>query len=239
LQELSAPLVEALAAAEQTLGKPVQAAEWYEQSLAARPRDFLWTLTLADNMEWAGCPASANHVRFIALRFFASPGFEHANSQYPLRLAEYFTGHRDVLAQRGAWIGPEVSEKWFSLRQNWRLARSLDNADYFSLQRQTERLSSPAWQKFAGAVESKDEKTVALQLKAISGYLEPQSGKKQISDILPLSLEDVDRAQRWLAGKATPGPVDVRGEADICRQTLTKIRGLQRASFILEEQPAL
>lgn len=237
---LSPHLTEALAAAEQTLGKPLQAAEWYQQSLAARPRDFLWTLTLADNMEWAGCPSSANHVRFIALKLFASPNFKQAEVQHPLRLAEYFSGRRDVLAQRGTWVEPE-NGKWLSLRRNWNLSGNLDNADYFSLQRQTERLSSPAWQKFAGAAGGKNQAAAALQLKAISAYLEGQPDKKQkqTPEILPLSLDDVDREQRWLAGKSLASPGDLHAEADVCRQTLAKIRGSQQVFSAGEEQPAL
>ena len=69
---VSPPLTEALAAAEQTLGKPIQAAAWYLRSFGTRPRDFLWTLTLADNMEWSGCPAHANHARYAVL---ANVGF--------------------------------------------------------------------------------------------------------------------------------------------------------------------
>jgi hypothetical protein len=56
--------------------------------------------------------------------------------------------------------------------------------------------------------------------------------------MLPLSLDDVDRANRWLAGEAVPAQGDMTAEADICRQTLAKIRELQRAS-VDQEQPAL
>ncbi len=240
--ELSAPLTEALAAAEQTLGKPIQAAAWYQQSLVARPGDFLWTLMLADNMEWAGCPTSANHVRLLALKRFASPSPRQAEIQYPLRFAEYFSGSKDMLAQRGTWVEPGKSEQWRSLREHWGLAKPLDNANYFSLLRQSERLSSPAWQKFADAVQSKDQRTVTSQLKAVSAYLERQPGQpgnRNAPDMLPLSLEDLDRAQRWLAGTASPNPGDLYTEADVCRQTLSKIREFQRVSAADEEQPAL
>jgi hypothetical protein len=57
--------------------------------------------------------------------------------------------------------------------------------------------------------------------------------------MLPLSLEDLDRAQRWLAGTASPNPGDLYTEADVCRQTLSKIREFQRVSAADEEQPVL
>jgi hypothetical protein len=42
--------------------------------------------------------------------------------------------------------------------------------------------------------------------------------------MLPLSIDDVDRANRWLAGEPKPNPSDLAKELDICRETLTKIR---------------
>ena len=50
--------------------------------------DFLWTLTLADNMEWAGCPAHANHARYAVLQMLASGQSMQKDVQYPKRLAE-------------------------------------------------------------------------------------------------------------------------------------------------------
>ena len=63
------------------------------------------------------------------------------------------------------------------------------------------------------------------QLKTVSAYLERQPGQpgnRNAPDMLPLSLEDLDRAQRWLAGTASPNPGDLFTEADVCRQTLSK-----------------
>ena len=73
------------------------------------------------------------------------------------------------------------------------------------------------------------------QLKAVSAYLERQPGqpgKRKAPDMLPMSLEDLDRAQRWLAGTASPNPGDLYTEADVCRQTLAKILEFQRVSTI-------
>jgi len=245
---VSPSLTEALAAAEQMLGKPMQAATWYLRTLATRPRNFLWTLTLADNMEWAGCLANANHVRYMALKAFASHGSDEAEVTYPLRLAEYFFGPKDAMAQRGngqrgngqRGDGNESKKnvKWQSMRERWGFTKTLDNASYFALHRQHERLSSPAWEKFADMVKHKDQQAAAAQLRMVADHLQHRAGEPPSPEMLPLSLDDVERADRWLAGEAALNQSDLTAEADICRQTLAKVRELQRAS-IIGEQPAL
>ena len=45
---------------------------------------------MADNMEWAGCPANANHARYAALKMLASGQSMQKDVQYPERLAEHF-----------------------------------------------------------------------------------------------------------------------------------------------------
>jgi hypothetical protein len=242
------PLTEALAAAEQMLGNPMQAATWYLRSLTTRPRNFLWTLTLADNLEWAGCLANANHSRLMALKLFAARGSDQTEVAYPQRLAEYFSGSKDARAQRGNGLqgngqrsnGNESGKnvKWQSMRERWGLTKTLDNTNYFALQRQQERLSLPAWEKFADMVKHKDPQA-AVQLKMISDHLQHRPGEPPPPDMLPLSLDDVDRANRWLAGEAVPGQSDMTAEADICRQTLAKIRELQPVSITDQGQPVL
>ncbi|SOD42039.1 tetratricopeptide repeat protein [Nitrosovibrio sp. Nv4] len=219
---VSPPLAEALAAAEHTLGRSPQAAARYLQSLEARPRDFLWTLTLADNMEWAGCPANANHVRLDALQMFASQRFPQTVVKFPPRLAEYLFGSKDSLVQHGA--GRDDFKKLQSIRERWGFTGILDNADHFALRRQRERLETTAWEAFADAVRKKDDPAVSAQLAAISEHLERQPAGPSHKDMLPLSIDDVDRANRWLAGEAPPNQSDLNKELDVCRQTLTKVR---------------
>ncbi|WP_213537233.1 tetratricopeptide repeat protein [Nitrosospira sp. NRS527] len=218
------PLTEALAAAEQTLGKPVQAAARYLGSLETRPRDFLWTLILADNMEWADCLANANQVRFSTLQMFASQRFAQTAVEYPPRLAEYFRGLKDPLVQSG---NADNLEKWQSMRERWGFTKTLDNARYFALRRERERLQTPAWEAFADAVKNKDHPAVSAQLSAISTHLEQQPGGPSSPKILPLSIDDVDRANRWLAGEAAPNQSSLNTELEVCRETLAKIRELQ------------
>jgi hypothetical protein len=73
----------------------------------------------------------------------------------------------------------------------------------------------------------------------VSDYLQPRAGEPPAPNVLPLSLEDVDRANRWLAEEAAPSQGDPAVEADICRQTLAKIRELQPVSITDQEQPVL
>ncbi|MEO7559734.1 MAG: tetratricopeptide repeat protein [Nitrosospira sp.] len=227
------PLAEALAAAEHTLGKSVQGADWYLRSLATRPRDFLWTLTLADNMEWAGCPANANYVRFSALKMFALPHSNQTEVRYPARLAEYFLGSKDKRAQPG---NPDELKKWQSTNERWGLTRTMDNARYFALRRQRERLRLPAWVTFADAVRSNNQEVISAQLMAVSNHLQHQPGGPVAENTLPLSIDDIDRATRWLAGEAAPNQSVLSDELDVCRQTLAKIRELQAASIPDQER---
>lgn len=223
---VSPPLAEALAAAEQTLGKPVEAAVWYLRSLTARPADFPWILTLADNMEWAGCPAHANHVRFKALEMFAAQEVAQSDGKYPARLAEYFFGAKHSLVQSGAADGSKKQQAWQSTRKRWGLTKTLDNTRYFALQRQSERLRLQPWVDFAEAVRAGDELAVSAQLALISDHLKLQPAAPSHPDMLPLSIDDVDRANRWLAGEGEPNPSTLNSELDVCRQTLAKIREL-------------
>ena len=87
-------------------------------------------------------------------------------------------------------------------------------------------------------VKHKDQQAAAAKLRIVSDHLQHRAAEPPPPDMLPLSLDDVDRANRWLAGEAVPGQSDMTAEADICRQTLAKIRELQRASAD-QEQPAL
>lgn len=228
----SPSLTEALAAAEQLLGRPVQAAAWYLRTLPRRHGDFAWTLTVANNLEWAGCPANANHVRFNALTRFAS-GPSSPAPRYPERLAEYFAGSKDARAQ-AVGADPAKQSAWESLRSRWGYAGTLDNATYFALNRQRERLSLPEWKEFADAVAAsrgdvdktrkKGEAKVARQLALIADHLKRQPAAPSGEDMLPLSIDDVERANQWLAGEAPRVESDVNAEMDICRQTLAAVR---------------
>jgi hypothetical protein len=225
--------VEALAAAEQALGRPVPAAAWYLRSLGTRPADFLWTLTLADNMEWAGCSAHANHARHAVLQTLAARQSGQKDVKYPKRLAEHVVGLRGARARPATGDDEKAHQQMQSVQRRWShlgLGRDLDNARFYALQRQRERLGSPAWERFAGAVKNGEEEAISAQLNLISRYLQGQTDESAPAEMLPLSIEDVERANRWLAGKAPPSQNSLDGELDICRQTLAKIRESQSKS---------
>jgi Tfp pilus assembly protein PilF len=228
---INPPLAEALAAAEQTLGRPIPAAGWYLQSLATRPGDFLWLLTLADNMEWAGCPAHANYARFKALEMVASGRLPQTEMNYPERLAEYLFGPNYPPAQVGAADGSRKQQLWQSIRERWGLKKTLDNATYFALQRENERLQSEAWEDFAEAVRNHNETVVQAQLRLVSDHLKHQPAGPSGPDMLPLSIDDIDRANRWLAGEPKPNPGGLDTDLDVCRETLAKIREVPVASM--------
>jgi hypothetical protein len=76
-------------------------------------------------------------------------------------------------------------------------------------------------------VKNGENELIATQLALISRYLSSQPEISAPEEMLPLSIEDVDRANRWLGGKASPTQNSLEGEPDICRQTLAKIRELQ------------
>jgi polysaccharide biosynthesis protein PelB len=238
---VSPPLVEALAAAEQTLGRPVQAAAWYLRSLGTRPVDFLWSLTLADNMEWAGCSAHANHARYAVLQaFVARHGAQKAaqrDVKYPKRLAEHVGGLREARARRITGEDEKAQQQMQSLQKRWGLGGDLDNARFYALQRQRERLASPAWERFADAVKNSEDESTSAQLAMILRYLQGQTDNSAPAEMLPLSIEDIERANRWLGGKAPPSQNSLDGEPDICRQTLMKIRESQSKS-LPEKEPA-
>jgi len=217
---VSPPLMEALAAAEHVLGKPAQAAAWYLRTLEARPRDFLWTLVLADNMEWAGCSANANHVRYSALKMFAAQHFQQAGVRHYERLADYFSG-----AQAGT---ADETRKLQSLEQRWGFAKAMDNARYFALNRLSGRLSLPLWLEFADAVSGNDTKMIAAKLAAVSDHLNREAGSPVPDGVLPLSVDDVERAGQWMAGESASARTSLNDEPDVCRQTLSRIRALQQ-----------
>ena len=101
------------------------------------------------------------------------------------------------------------------------------------MRRQVVRLELSQWKDFAKAVRNRNEREVARQLALVSDHLKRQPAAASHPDMLPLSIDDVDRANRWLAGEPEPNPSDLGTELDICRQTLNKIR-----EFPVKSEPA-
>jgi polysaccharide biosynthesis protein PelB len=151
--------------------------------------------------------------------------------QYPNRLAEHVAGLREAQAGRPTGDDEKLQQQMQSVRKHWTLSVELDNARFYALKRERERLASPAWQRFADAVKNGESEFISAQLAMVSGYLQGPQGKPAPDELLPLSIEDIDRANRWLGGKAPPSSNSLDGELDICRQTLAKIRESQSKSI--------
>ena len=151
--------------------------------------------------------------------------------QYPKRLADLVAGLREAQPRRPTGDDEKLQQQMQSVRKHWTLNGELDNARFYALQRQRERLSSPAWVRFAEAVKNGESELISTQLAMVSGYLEGPQDKPAPAELLPLSIEDIDRANRWLGGKAAPSSNSLDGELDICRHTLAKIRESQTKSI--------
>jgi hypothetical protein len=187
-------------------------------------------------MEWAGCPANANHVRYSALKMFASQHSQRAEVGHYERLAEYFAGIRDSLTQTG---DTDESKKRQSLAQRWGFAKVMDNARFFALNHLRKRLSLPEWLEFADAVSANDAKMIAVKLTAVSDYLHREAESPLPEGLLPLSVEDVERAGRWMAGDVAPTRSSLNDEPEVCRQTLSKIRTVQQGPAPDKKQESL
>jgi polysaccharide biosynthesis protein PelB len=156
--------------------------------------------------------------------------FMQKDVQYPKRLADHVVGLREAQARRSPGEDEKAQQQLQSVRKHWDrlgLGGALDNARFYALQRERERLTSPAWQRFADAVKNGENELVAAQLSTVSSYLQGPPDSPAPAELLPLSIEDIDRANRWLGGKASPSPSSLDDELDICRQTLAKIRELR------------
>ena len=140
-------------------------------------------------------------------------------------------GLREAQPRRPTGDDEKLQQQMQSVRKHWTLSGELDNARFYALQRQRERLASPAWLRFADAVKNGESELISAQLAMVSGYLQGPQDKPAPAELLPLSIEDIDRANRWLGGKAPPSSNSLDGELDICRQTLAKIRESQSKSI--------
>ena len=142
---------------------------------------------------------------------------------------------------------PAKQQAWESMRNRWGYARTLDNATYFALNRQRERLALSEWEEFADAVAAaragkdkegkRGETKVSAQLALIAEHLKRQPAAPSAEDMLPLSIEDVDRANQWLAGEAARVKSDVNAEMESCRQTLATVRQSLDASAPVSSIP--
>ena len=219
-------LAEALAIAEHKLGRPAQSAQWFLQTLSVRQNDFFWSLEVADNLEWLGCPAHANAVRYQALLGLEQrPSFAKRGEQSP-RLSDYFYGVHD---KTYAALTAEQKESLQDLKEAWGIQEPIDNARLLSLLHQRERLGLSRWEELAKAYRNKNATVVSSYVAAVGALLPISPGGPSVSGMLPLSLDDVDYARRWFAGTPPANQAQLTNEAELCKLTLTRMRAVSDA----------
>ncbi|MBN9127929.1 MAG: hypothetical protein J0I90_10190, partial [Nitrosospira sp.] len=77
-------------------------------------------------------------------------------------------------------------------------------------------------------VSGNDTKMIAAKLAAVSDHLNREAGSPVPDGVLPLSVDDVERAGQWMAGESASARTSLNDEPDVCRQTLSRIRALQQ-----------
>lgn len=215
------PLAEVLALAEHKLGRPAQSAHWFLQSLSVRQNDFFWSLEIADNLEWLGCPAHANAVRYEALLDLERRPALAKSVVHGARLSDYFYGIYD---KNYVALTTDQKETLRDLKEAWGIQEPIDNARLLALLNQSERLGLARWEELAKAYRHKNAAVVSSFVAAVGALLPVSPGGPSVSGMLPLSLDDVDYARRWFAGTPPANQAQLLNELDLCKQTLVRLR---------------
>ncbi len=225
---------EVMAAAQHALGRPAEAAVWYQQTLPARKQDVPWLLTLADNLEWLGCTVTANQFRLGILQQLQALAPPLRPVEHPARLADAFFGRVHLQSALDELFPTDEdlpryhddNEALTEIINRWQLHGQLDNARLFALRRQFQRLQTDGWQDLAAHWQNGDKLAMATQLQALRAMLAVWPDGPLTGSLLPLSLNDV--AGQGRNKKAAPtGPVsDGSQELAVCRQTLEQFSAL-------------
>lgn len=223
LAEADPVLAEAMAAAEQVLGRPAEAVRWYRQTLPARARDLPWLLTVADNLEWLGCQVTANQFRLRALQQLQQQPVPFPAVPHPTRLADHFFGRRYFAAAVAAGLDDSDMQ---DLVEQWALQQGLDNARWFALHWQQKRLQLSAWEDVADEWQEQNHEELARQLLSLQQALVLAPAGPLGADLLPLSLNDVAARARRFGGRAEPVVLDPASELPVCRQQLEQFSAL-------------
>ena len=218
-------LAEAMAAAEQVLGRPAEAARWYAMTLPARARDLPWLLTVADNLEWLGCTVTANQFRYRVLQQLQVQTLPMAAASHPQRLADVMYGRRYFAVGLEQQL-PDAD----ALREligQWQLQDQLDNARWFALRWQQKRLQLSDWEDVAEAWQEQNRGELSTMLQALQAELQLAPEGPLSSAVLPLSLNDVAaRARRFSGGRAAATVPDPARELPTCRQQYEQFSAL-------------
>ena len=218
-------LAEAMAAAEQVLGRPAEAARWYGLSLPARARDLPWLLTVADNLEWLGCTVTANQFRFRVLQQLQVQTVPLPPVNHPARLADQFFGRQ--------YFGSAVEERLadqdalLDVLDQWQLQQGLDNARYFAMRWQLKRLQISEWEDLADEWQEQNREVIGVMLQTLQAELTLAPDGPLSTAVLPLSLNDVAaRGRRFGAARAAQNAPDPARELPVCLQQLAQFSAL-------------
>ncbi|MFZ5842394.1 MAG: tetratricopeptide repeat protein [Pseudomonadota bacterium] len=225
LAEADPVLAEVMAAAEQVLGRPAEAARWYGLTLPARARDLPWLLTVADNMEWLGCTVTANQFRLRVLQQLQVQTVPLPAVGHPNRLADQFYGRQYFATALDSRLADQDALQ--DLVAQWQLQQGLDNARYFALRWQQRRLQLSDWEELADEWQEQNREAIAVLLSALQAEL-TLAPEGPLSDaVLPLSLNDVAaRSRRSGAARGTQTQPDPARELAVCRQQLAQFSAL-------------
>ncbi|HEX4909244.1 MAG TPA: tetratricopeptide repeat protein [Permianibacter sp.] len=225
LAEADPLFAEVMAAAEQVLGRPAEAARWYGLSLPARARDLPWLLTVADNLEWLGCTVTANQFRVRVLQQLQVQAVPLPPVTHPNRLADHFYGRQYFSTALDSRLADQDALQ--ELIEQWQLQQGLDNARYFALRWQQKRLQLSDWEDVADEWQEQNRVAIAALLAPLQAEL-ALAPEGPLSDaVLPLSLNDVAaRSRRSGANRAAAASPDPARELAVCRQQLAQFSAL-------------
>lgn len=225
LAEADPVLAEVMAAAEQVLGRPAEAARWYGLTLPARARDLPWLLTVADNMEWLGCTVTANQFRLRLLQQLQVQAVPLPRVEHPNRLADQFYGRQYFSTALESRLADQDALQ--DLVEQWQLQQDLDNARYFALRWQQKRLQLSDWEDLADEWLEQNREAIATLLSALQAELTLAPEGPLSSAVLPLSLNDVAaRSRRSSATRGAQPQPDPARELTVCRQQLAQFSAL-------------
>lgn len=225
LAEADPVLAEVMAAAEQVLGRPAEAARWYGLTLPARVRDLPWLLTVADNMEWLGCTVTANQFRLRVLQQLQVQTVPLPAVGHPNRLADQFYGRQYFSTALDSRLADQDALQ--DLVEQWQLQQGLDNARYFALRWQQKRLQLSDWEDLADEWLEQNREAIAALLSALQAELSLAPEGPLSNAVLPLSLNDVAaRSRRSSATRGAQTQPDPARELAVCRQQLAQFSAL-------------
>ena len=157
---------QAMAAGYRSLGEPLQAIQWYAKATKQNPDNYLLVLAYADTLEETGQKVAAtklrqnlfHHVRPEIVVQMEKEGVINAQ-EFQHRYAHFVTRYIGIDAGEKwlAWLQQQTDEKRNAAFEEYRIAWYLsqgrtEQARWWLLRQQYNRLKNPAWQQLAIAL---------------------------------------------------------------------------------------